>query len=145
MSIVRLTPYCPDLDTEARRERETANMVVEGKSGWPQIFQQAYVSDQKKVTEISGTRDGNTFPLTIFGARSSYNRFEDDHDPRILSSPLNPTSAPTMSNGEQPKVGGGFGEIRAGIDVAKLDEYLQKHLKGFQSPMQVKQFKASLF
>ncbi|KAF9529729.1 protein kinase subdomain-containing protein PKL/CAK/ACAD [Crepidotus variabilis] len=41
----------------------------------------------------------------------------------------------------QKKVGGEYGEVRASIDVEKLDAYLAKHTPGIKTPVDVKQFK----
>jgi uncharacterized protein YwlG (UPF0340 family) len=39
------------------------------------------------------------------------------------------------------KIGGEYGEIRAGIDVDALNTYLKQHAKEVQVPVEVKQFK----
>lgn len=41
----------------------------------------------------------------------------------------------------QRKIGGQYGEIRAAIDVAKLNQYLVKHVPVIKTPVEVKQFK----
>lgn len=46
-----------------------------------------------------------------------------------------------MANDDAKKVGGEYGSIRANIDVALLEAYLVKTLKGFRAPVDVKQFK----
>lgn len=48
-----------------------------------------------------------------------------------------------MSEFSNQKIGGEYGEIRANIDVAKLNEYLGKHVKTVKTPVTVKQFKVS--
>lgn len=62
-------------------------------------------------------------------------------DPR----PTRSSSSTTMANDTPTKtVGGEYGEIRANIDVDKLNVYLSKHVKSVQAPVEVKQFKVSL-
>jgi len=39
------------------------------------------------------------------------------------------------------KIGGEYGEVRANIDVEKLNAYLAKHTPGIKGPVDVKQFK----
>lgn len=39
------------------------------------------------------------------------------------------------------KIGGEYGEIRANIDVDKLNTYLSRHVKVVRTPVEVKQFK----
>ncbi|KAL4248300.1 Acyl-CoA dehydrogenase 10-like protein [Abortiporus biennis] len=39
------------------------------------------------------------------------------------------------------KIGGEYGEIRANIDVDKLNTYLDKHVQAIKAPVEVKQFK----
>ena len=39
------------------------------------------------------------------------------------------------------KIGGEYGEIRAGIDIANLNAYLASHVKAVHGPIEVKQFK----
>ncbi|EMD33149.1 hypothetical protein CERSUDRAFT_118211 [Gelatoporia subvermispora B] len=39
------------------------------------------------------------------------------------------------------KIGGEYGEVRAGIDIASLNAYLASHVKAVQGPVEVKQFK----
>lgn len=50
-----------------------------------------------------------------------------------------------MSNKAAKKIGGEFGEVRATIDVAKLNDFLSKHGNGIVTPLlDVKQFKVSM-
>lgn len=42
------------------------------------------------------------------------------------------------------KIGGEYGEIRANIDVDKLNTYLSQHVKVVRTPVEVKQFKVCL-
>lgn len=44
-----------------------------------------------------------------------------------------------MSN--EKKVGGEYGEVRAAIDVGKLNAYLRKHVAAIKAPVDIKQFK----
>jgi aminoglycoside phosphotransferase (APT) family kinase protein len=46
-----------------------------------------------------------------------------------------------MSGPPAKKVGSGYGEVRASINVDTLEEYLAKNLKGIRLPVAVKQFK----
>jgi len=39
------------------------------------------------------------------------------------------------------KIGGEYGEVRANIDVERLNAYLAKHTPGIKGPVDVKQFK----
>ena len=39
------------------------------------------------------------------------------------------------------QIGGEIGEIRASIDIAKLNEYLTRHVRAIHAPVTVKQFK----
>lgn len=39
------------------------------------------------------------------------------------------------------KIGGEYGQVRANIDAVKLNEYLAKHVRVIQTPVDVKQFK----
>ncbi|KAF7968618.1 hypothetical protein HWV62_30011 [Athelia sp. TMB] len=49
-----------------------------------------------------------------------------------------------MAGAEKPqKIGGEYGEVRANIDVHKLNAYLDKHVKAIKTPVDVKQFKAT--
>lgn len=41
------------------------------------------------------------------------------------------------------KIGGDIGDVRASIDVDKLNEYIQEHVSVIHAPVSVKQFKAS--
>lgn len=41
------------------------------------------------------------------------------------------------------KIGGEFGEVRANIDVDKLNKYLEEKVPSVKAPVQVKQFKVS--
>jgi hypothetical protein len=47
-----------------------------------------------------------------------------------------------MSNSSK-ATGGGFGEIRANIDIGKLNAYLAENVSAVKAPVEVKQFKAS--
>lgn len=40
-------------------------------------------------------------------------------------------------------VGGEYGEIRASIDVARLDRYIEERVPAVKAPVRVKQFKVS--
>lgn len=42
---------------------------------------------------------------------------------------------------EPKKIGGEIGEVRASIDVATLNEYIEKHVPAIRVPVVVKQFK----
>ena len=42
------------------------------------------------------------------------------------------------------KIGGEFGDVRATIDVEKLNAYLQAHVPQVTAPVTVKQFKVCL-
>lgn len=42
---------------------------------------------------------------------------------------------------EPKKIGGEIGEVRASIDVANLDAYIEKHVPAIRAPVTVKQFK----
>lgn len=43
---------------------------------------------------------------------------------------------------EQPKkIGGEYGEVRANIDIVKLNTYLEQSAKAVRAPVSVKQFK----
>lgn len=44
-----------------------------------------------------------------------------------------------MSNSR--KVGGEYGEIRATIDITRLNQYLERHVPAVSQPVDVKQFK----
>ncbi|KAL5532039.1 hypothetical protein ACEPAF_5603 [Sanghuangporus sanghuang] len=46
-----------------------------------------------------------------------------------------------MSGPSRTQIGGEYGDVRATIDVAKLNEYLGKHVKTVGTPVTVKQFK----
>ena len=49
-----------------------------------------------------------------------------------------------MTSADKPqKIGGEYGEVRANIDVHKLNAYLDKHVKAIKTPVDVKQFKVS--
>ena len=48
--------------------------------------------------------------------------------------------APTIMSSPQ-KIGGEYGEVRANIDVERLNAYLAKHTPGIKGPVDVKQFK----
>lgn len=39
------------------------------------------------------------------------------------------------------KIGGEIGEVRASIDVASLNAYIEKHVPAIRAPVSVKQFK----
>ena len=41
------------------------------------------------------------------------------------------------------KIGGEYGEIRANIDVKRLETYVNAHVKVMKTPLEVKQFKVS--
>ena len=41
------------------------------------------------------------------------------------------------------KIGGEYGEVRANIDVDRLNKYLDDHVKEVVAPVEVKQFKVS--
>ena len=41
------------------------------------------------------------------------------------------------------KIGGEYGEVRANIDVDRLNKYLDDHVKEVIVPVEVKQFKVS--
>ena len=41
------------------------------------------------------------------------------------------------------KIGGEYGEVRANIDVDRLNKYLDEHVKEVVAPVEVKQFKVS--
>ncbi|KAI9568866.1 kinase-like domain-containing protein [Boletus coccyginus] len=45
-----------------------------------------------------------------------------------------------MSNGSSKQIGGEYGEIRANIDVNRLNEYLVAHVPAVSSPISVQQF-----
>jgi hypothetical protein len=45
---------------------------------------------------------------------------------------------------ERPKDGTVVGEIRAPIDMGKLLPYLEKNVKGFKGPLEIKQFGVSI-
>lgn len=47
--------------------------------------------------------------------------------------------------GNQQKVGGAYGEVRANVDVASLNAYLVKSTPSIKAPVEVKQFKVSVF
>ena len=42
------------------------------------------------------------------------------------------------------KIGGEIGEVRANIDVASLNAYIEKHVPAVRAPVAVKQFKVSV-
>ena len=42
------------------------------------------------------------------------------------------------------KIGGEYGEVRANIDVEKLNKYLDEHVEAVAAPVEVKQFKVSV-
>lgn len=42
------------------------------------------------------------------------------------------------------KIGGEIGDIRASIDVDKLNEYIREHVSVIRAPVSVKQFKVSV-
>ncbi|KAF8161334.1 kinase-like domain-containing protein [Crassisporium funariophilum] len=44
---------------------------------------------------------------------------------------------------EPPKIGGEYGEVRASIDIEKLNAYLAKYTPGIKTPVDVKQFKSN--
>lgn len=46
-----------------------------------------------------------------------------------------------MSNALPKKIGGEYGEVRANIDVEKLNAYLVKNVQILNAPIDVKQFK----
>ncbi|RDB24710.1 Acyl-CoA dehydrogenase family member 11 [Hypsizygus marmoreus] len=46
-----------------------------------------------------------------------------------------------MSSAAPKKIGGEYGEVRANIDVSKLNAYLAKQAPGIKTPVDVKQFK----
>lgn len=41
------------------------------------------------------------------------------------------------------KIGGEFGEVRANIDVDKLNKYFEEKVPSVKAPVEVKQFKVS--
>jgi hypothetical protein len=43
------------------------------------------------------------------------------------------------------KIGGEIGEVRATIDVASLNAYIEKHVPAIRAPVTVKQFKVSVW
>ena len=47
----------------------------------------------------------------------------------------------SSSSSKPKKIGGEYGEIRANIDVDKLNTYLARHVKVVKTPVTVKQFK----
>ena len=49
-----------------------------------------------------------------------------------------------MSASSSKKIGGEYGEVRANIDVPKLNVYLKESVKEVRAPVEVKQFKVSL-
>ena len=54
---------------------------------------------------------------------------------------MSPATSP-----KAPKVGGEYGDIRGpALDAQRLNEYLAKHVPAIQGPVDVKQFKASMF
>jgi hypothetical protein len=46
-----------------------------------------------------------------------------------------------MSDSNPKKIGGEIGEVRANIDVEKLNAYLDKYVDVVKCPVEVKQFK----
>ena len=42
------------------------------------------------------------------------------------------------------KIGGEYGEIRANIDIDKLNAYIHEHVGAVKGPVDVKQFKVRL-
>jgi len=49
-----------------------------------------------------------------------------------------------MTNESPKKIGGEYGDVRANIDVEKLNAYLVKNVKSLKGPIDVKQFKVSI-
>ena len=49
-----------------------------------------------------------------------------------------------MSGSQAQKIGGEIGDVRASIDVDKLNEYIRAHVSVIRAPVSVKQFKVSI-
>ena len=49
-----------------------------------------------------------------------------------------------MTKSTTTKIGGEFGDVRAAIDIEKLNAYLQAHVPEVAAPVTVKQFKVRL-
>jgi len=49
-----------------------------------------------------------------------------------------------MAKSTTEKIGGEFGDVRAAIDIEKLNAYLQAHVPEVAAPVTVKQFKVRL-
>lgn len=45
---------------------------------------------------------------------------------------------------EPKKIGGEIGEVRASINIANLDAYIEKHVPAIRAPVTVKQFKVRI-
>lgn len=50
----------------------------------------------------------------------------------------------STSDRKPAKIGGEYGEIRANIDIGKLNAYIDKYVSVVKAPVDVKQFKVSL-
>ena len=49
-----------------------------------------------------------------------------------------------QEQGKSKKVGQEYGEVRSSLPLEKLEPYLEKHIKGFKGPIEVKQFRVRL-
>lgn len=46
-----------------------------------------------------------------------------------------------MTETQPKKIGGEYGEVRANIDIDKLNVYLKKNVEAIKGPIDIKQFK----
>lgn len=49
-----------------------------------------------------------------------------------------------MTETQPKKIGGEYGEVRANIDIDKLNVYLKKNVEAIKGPIDIKQFKVGV-